>query len=162
MPLISLSQKHEILKGMRELEMHKKLKVLFEKIFPKKEVYIGQGTGELGKDLVIIERDPLSGEKVTALVVKMGDLSGKYVCDKELVKCAIEHKLEIYLYEVLGKHSEIWVTLGDDNIRIVSDDEQAVELFEFLSCIGILYVGLTTVLLFWIYKFIHRIKEMKQ
>ena len=28
--------------------------------------------------------------------------------------------------------------------------------FDFLSCIGILYVGLTTVLLFWIYKFIHR------
>ncbi|WP_152055408.1 hypothetical protein [Aliarcobacter butzleri] len=77
MPLISLSQKHEILKEMRELEMHKKLKVLFEKMFPKKEIYIGQGTGELGKDLVIIERDPLSGEKVTALVVKMGDLSGK-------------------------------------------------------------------------------------
>lgn len=77
MPLISLSQKHEILKSMKELEMHKKLKILFEKIFPKKEVYIGQGTGELGKDLVIIEKDPLSGEKVTALVVKMGDLSGK-------------------------------------------------------------------------------------
>lgn len=44
----------------------------------------------------------------------------------------------------------------------LNEVKQAVELFEFLSCIGILYVGLTTVLLFWIYKFIHRIKEMKQ
>lgn len=44
----------------------------------------------------------------------------------------------------------------------LNEVKQAVELFDFLSCIGILYVGLTTVLLFWIYKFIHRIKEMKQ
>lgn len=35
----------------------------------------------------------------------------------------------------------------------LNEVKQAVELFEFLSCIGILYVGLTTVLLFWIYKF---------
>lgn len=74
--LITLSQKHTILREIPELEMHKKLKILFEKIFPKKQIYIGQGTGEFGKDLVIIEKDPLSGEKVTALVVKMGDLKG--------------------------------------------------------------------------------------
>ena len=38
----------------------------------------------------------------------------------------------------------------------LNEVKQAVELFEFLSCIGILYVVFTTVLLFWIYKFIHR------
>ena len=38
----------------------------------------------------------------------------------------------------------------------LNEVKQAVELFEFLSCIGILYVGLTNFLLFWIYKFIHR------
>lgn len=38
----------------------------------------------------------------------------------------------------------------------LNEVKQAVELFNFLSCIGILYVGFTTVLLFWIYKFIHR------
>lgn len=38
----------------------------------------------------------------------------------------------------------------------LNEVKQAVELFNFLSCIGILYVGLTTVLLFWIFKFIHR------
>lgn len=74
--LITPSQKHTLLKELPELEMHKKLKILFEKIFPNKQIYIGQGTGEFGKDLVIIECDPLSGEKVTALVVKMGDLKG--------------------------------------------------------------------------------------
>lgn len=76
MNLLSQSQKHQILREMPEIEMHKKLKILFEKIYPKRQVYIGQGTGEFGKDLVIIENDPISGEKVTALVVKMGDLSG--------------------------------------------------------------------------------------
>ena len=77
MALMSLSQKHEILRNMKELEMHKKLKKLFERLFPTKQVYIGQGTGEYGKDLVIIEKDPFSGEKITALVVKMGNLNGK-------------------------------------------------------------------------------------
>lgn len=38
----------------------------------------------------------------------------------------------------------------------LNEVKQAVELFKFLSYIGILYVGLTTVLLFWIFKFIHR------
>lgn len=38
----------------------------------------------------------------------------------------------------------------------LNEVKQAVELFNFLSCIGILYVVFTTVLLFWIYKFIHR------
>lgn len=38
----------------------------------------------------------------------------------------------------------------------LNEVKQAVELFNFLSCIGILYVDFTTVLLFWIYKFIHR------
>lgn len=37
----------------------------------------------------------------------------------------------------------------------LNEVKQAVELFEFLSCIGILYVVFTTVLLFWILKFIH-------
>lgn len=76
MNLLSQSQKHQILRDMPEVEMHKKLKILFEKVYPNRQVYIGQGTGEFGKDLVIIENDPISGEKVTALVVKMGDLSG--------------------------------------------------------------------------------------
>lgn len=40
----------------------------------------------------------------------------------------------------------------------VNEVKQAVELFEFLSCIGILYVVFTTVLLFWILKFIRRRK----
>lgn len=76
MQRISTAQKHSILRNMRENEFHKKLKVLFERMFPDKTTLIGQGTGEFGKDLVIIEKDELSGEKVTALVVKMGNLSG--------------------------------------------------------------------------------------
>ena len=38
----------------------------------------------------------------------------------------------------------------------LNEVKQAVELFNFLSCIGILYVVFTTVLLFWILKFIRR------
>lgn len=76
MQLLTIGQKYEILREMPELEMHKKLKTLFSKMFPQKQIYIGQGTGEFGKDLIILENDPLSGENVTAIVVKMGNLSG--------------------------------------------------------------------------------------
>lgn len=76
MELLTVGQKHAILREMPELEMHKKLKTLFEKMFPQKQVYIGQGVNEFGKDLVLIGSDPLSGEHVTAIVVKMGNLSG--------------------------------------------------------------------------------------
>lgn len=43
----------------------------------------------------------------------------------------------------------------------LNEVKQVVELFEFLSCIGILYVVFTTVLLFWILKFIHRNDDCK-
>lgn len=76
MSLLSIHAKHTLLREMPELQMHKKLKILFERIYPNRQVYIGQGSGEFGKDLVIIENDPVSGRKVTALVVKMGDLKG--------------------------------------------------------------------------------------
>lgn len=76
MSLLTQAQKHQVLRDMPELEMHKKLKAMFDIIYPEKQIYIGQGTGEFGKDLVLIQNDALSGERVTALVVKMGDLSG--------------------------------------------------------------------------------------
>ncbi len=58
--------------------------------------------------------------------------------------------LDIVKYRVDAYTAEKPVSFDFNEVK------QAVELFEFLSCIGILYVVFTTVLLFWILKFIHR------
>lgn len=58
--------------------------------------------------------------------------------------------LDIVKYRVDAYTAEKPVSFNLNEVK------QAVELFNFLSCIGILYVVFTTVLLFWIYKFIHR------
>jgi hypothetical protein len=54
----------------REIEFQKELKILFEKMYPNAIVEILQGNNELGKDLVIIEKNPLKGEIVNAIIVK--------------------------------------------------------------------------------------------
>ena len=58
--------------------------------------------------------------------------------------------LDIVKYRVDAYTAEKPVSFNLNEVK------QAVELFQFLSCIGLLYVVFTTVLLFWIYKFIHR------
>ena len=58
--------------------------------------------------------------------------------------------LDIVKYRVDAYTAEKPVSFNLNEVK------QAVELFEFLSCIGILYVVFTTVLLFWILKFIRR------
>lgn len=58
--------------------------------------------------------------------------------------------LDIVKYRVDAYTAEKPVSFNLNEVK------QAVELFQFLSCIGILYVVFTTVLLYWIYKFIHR------
>ncbi len=70
-------QKKYILKDFREIDMHKELKILFEKMYPENtNVYNTHGREEHGKDLIISKNDPLSGTFNTAVVVKMDKLSG--------------------------------------------------------------------------------------
>ena len=73
--MLSISQKNELLKSFTEIEMHKELRILFEKMYPKKEVYVTHGPNEFGKDLMILENDILE-TIVTSVVVKMDKLSG--------------------------------------------------------------------------------------
>lgn len=81
--MLSNSQKKEILQQYKELEMHKELKVLFEKMHPHDtSVYITHGKDEMGRDLIISEEKPLGTEN-TAVVVKMDKLSGS-ASDKTL------------------------------------------------------------------------------
>lgn len=76
MELLTQAQKHDLLREMPENEMHKQMKRMFDIASPDSQHYIGQGTGEFGKDLVTITDDPIRGTKVTAYVVKMGNING--------------------------------------------------------------------------------------
>jgi len=70
-------QKKDILKGFKEVDMHKELKILFEKMYPNNtNIYNTHGREENGKDLIISQNDPLSGTHDIAVVVKMDKLSG--------------------------------------------------------------------------------------
>lgn len=81
--MLSNSQKKEILQQYKELDMHKELKVLFEKMYPlNTSVYITHGKDEMGRDILISEEKPFGTEN-TAVVVKMDKLSGS-ATDKTL------------------------------------------------------------------------------
>ncbi len=81
--MLSNSQKKERLKQYKELDMHKELKVLFEKMYPlNTSVYITHGKDEMGRDILISEEKPFGTEN-TAVVVKMDKLSGS-ATDKTL------------------------------------------------------------------------------
>ncbi len=59
---------------------------------------------------------------------RMGDLEGVFVStDEELEEL---YGQEIYFGEVLGKHSEVVLTLEAEHITEVTDDEKFIELFE--------------------------------
>lgn len=74
--ILTNAQKKQILQGFKELDMHKELQILFEKMYPNDtSVYITHGRDEMGRDLIISETKPIGMEN-TAVVVKMDKLSG--------------------------------------------------------------------------------------
>lgn len=56
---------------------------------------------------------------------RMGEVSGAFVAEAEAVAAALG--AEIYLGEVLGKHSEIYGTLDPEDITLVTEDPAALE-----------------------------------
>ncbi len=60
---------------------------------------------------------------------RMGDLSGVFVANKADVKRLITNKTEIYFGEVLGKHSEVYGCIEKKHLKLVTDNEEFIELF---------------------------------
>ena len=61
---------------------------------------------------------------------RMGRLEGIFVANPQKVKQLIDSEEDVYFGEVLGKHSEIYGPISEDEIKMVSDDPALVELFE--------------------------------
>lgn len=56
---------------------------------------------------------------------RMGDLEGLFIADPDRVKAMLG--LRVYFGEVLGKHSEIYGTLTEDDLTVISKDQDKIE-----------------------------------
>jgi hypothetical protein len=56
---------------------------------------------------------------------RMGDIEGLFVCAEEDLNNVIGK--EVYYGEILGKHSEIYGTLRQSNINVVSKDQDKIK-----------------------------------
>lgn len=61
---------------------------------------------------------------------RQGDLTGTFVATTEEVDKAIGKA--VYFGEVLGKHSEIYGTLDEKDLKVLTDDQDFIEKFEKL------------------------------
>ncbi len=61
---------------------------------------------------------------------RMGELEGVFVAGKKQVEKLLSSGVEVYFGEVLGKHSEIYGGIEDKEIKMVSDDQNVVDVIE--------------------------------
>jgi hypothetical protein len=61
---------------------------------------------------------------------RQGHLSGIFVADSKHVELLISSQTQVYFGEVLGKHSEVCGPVQENEISLVTDDQQAVTVFE--------------------------------
>lgn len=57
---------------------------------------------------------------------RMGEIDGIFVAQKSEINAAIGQ--EVYLGEVLGKHSEVYGTLTQEDLTLISDNPQVVAI----------------------------------
>ena len=87
---IPRASRHTILMSFAEVQMHKYLKELFNKMEPDFLVEITHGPNELGKDLVIVKKDKISIE-VIGVVVKCGDIKATTLGEVDKIKDEIKN-----------------------------------------------------------------------
>ena len=63
---------------------------------------------------------------------RMGELSGIFVADEKEVQGLLGK--EVYFGEVLGKHSEVFCTLEEDNLKCLTDDQEFIAKFKEFNC----------------------------
>lgn len=65
---------------------------------------------------------------------RMGCVEGLFAADEKDVATAIGN--EVYFGEILGKHSEVYGTLEDKDLNVLSDSPEVVEFVEKHASIG--------------------------
>ena len=100
---LSRTKRKNILMSFKETELHKYLKELFEVLEPDYAIEITHGADELGKDLVIVEKDNIS-TNVIGVIVKTGDIRAKTAGKVDEVKDKVE---KVFSYVTDGKIKDI-------------------------------------------------------
>ena len=59
---------------------------------------------------------------------RMGDVDGIFTCDKEVLEKS--YGKDVYFGEILGKHSDVYGELNEEDITILSDDQEFIKKFE--------------------------------
>ncbi|MDX8564666.1 hypothetical protein OZ664_11710 [Elizabethkingia sp. HX WHF] len=61
---------------------------------------------------------------------RMGELEGVFVAGKKQVEKLLSSGVGVYFGEVLGKHSEVYSDIEQKNIKMISDDQNVVDVIE--------------------------------
>lgn len=59
-----------------------------------------------------------------------GSLYGIFIANKEYVDVLVNNDIEVYFGEILGKHSDISLTINDTDIELITDDVKVIDMFE--------------------------------
>lgn len=59
---------------------------------------------------------------------RSGHVEGLFIEDSQLVKESIGK--DVYFGEILGKHSEVYGTLDEEDLKVISEDEEKIEWLE--------------------------------
>jgi hypothetical protein len=62
-----------------------------------------------------------------------GSLQGIFVSEQDRIRTLIDHKIEVYFGEVLGKHSEVFGPMDEGELTMVSDNQEAIKVIEDLK-----------------------------
>lgn len=59
-----------------------------------------------------------------------GELTGLFIAEQEKMNALIQSGEEIYFGEVLGKHSEVCGPIEEDDVSLISTDENVIKVIE--------------------------------
>ena len=68
--------------------------------------------------------------KLYISIPRHGKIEGIFVIEEKYMKKLLDEKIELSLGDVLGKHSDVHITIEESEITKVTDDEEVVEYFE--------------------------------
>lgn len=61
---------------------------------------------------------------------RQGNLTGLFIAPKSHIEKLIESKINVYFGEVLGKHSEVYGTIDEGELTLVSDNNEVIKVIE--------------------------------
>jgi len=71
--------------------------------------------------------------KLNVYCGRSGSLEGLFVAEKSHVKELIDSEIKVFFGEVLGKHSEVFGSIEQKDISLISDSIDAIKVIEDLK-----------------------------